>query len=261
MRKPTEIAGGIKAELQAAEDKLKQAASSVQEAMNAQVCPSFQSGQENSGRHTHPESYPHSWRQYVLILRSSALVLSHRPTCAAQSVASNDSRGSHPLARSQTSITCPSSGWKTSRSTLSWTLPVARSRISRSASRTRAGGSQKVILLHHLRVELIPFASTHRDKSRERGRLRAKVEPPLTLGDSGFSLKKRAQILGVGAICRHNNVSSEPRDTFEFFALQVFHHFFKLPAFLHLTDTVPFAAWFVVTGDATPDGIHKHHFV
>ena len=31
--------------------------------------------------------------------------------------------------------------------------------------------------------------------------------------------------------------------------------FFKLPAFLKLTNTDPFAAWFVVTGDATPDGI------
>jgi len=31
---------------------------------------------------------------------------------------------------------------------------------------------------------------------------------------------------------------------------------FKLPVFLKLTNTDPFAAWFVVTGDATPDGIH-----
>jgi hypothetical protein len=30
---------------------------------------------------------------------------------------------------------------------------------------------------------------------------------------------------------------------------------FKLPVFLKLTDTDPFAAWFVVTGDVTPDGI------
>ena len=30
---------------------------------------------------------------------------------------------------------------------------------------------------------------------------------------------------------------------------------FKLPSFLKLTNTDPFAAWFVVTGDATPDGI------
>jgi len=30
---------------------------------------------------------------------------------------------------------------------------------------------------------------------------------------------------------------------------------FKLPAFLKLSNTDPFAAWFVVTGDATPDGI------
>jgi len=30
---------------------------------------------------------------------------------------------------------------------------------------------------------------------------------------------------------------------------------FKLPAFFKLTKTDPFAAWFVVTGDATPDGI------
>ena len=29
----------------------------------------------------------------------------------------------------------------------------------------------------------------------------------------------------------------------------------KLPVFLKLTNTNPFAAWFVVTGDATPDGI------
>ena len=31
--------------------------------------------------------------------------------------------------------------------------------------------------------------------------------------------------------------------------------FLKLPPFLKLTNTDPFAAWFVVTGDATPDGI------
>ena len=31
--------------------------------------------------------------------------------------------------------------------------------------------------------------------------------------------------------------------------------FLKLPAFLKLTNTDPFVAWFVVTGDATPDGI------
>ena len=31
--------------------------------------------------------------------------------------------------------------------------------------------------------------------------------------------------------------------------------FFKLPTFLKLTSTDPFAAWFVVTGDATLDGI------
>ena len=31
--------------------------------------------------------------------------------------------------------------------------------------------------------------------------------------------------------------------------------FFKLPVFLKLTNTDPFAAWFVVTGDATPGGI------
>ena len=30
---------------------------------------------------------------------------------------------------------------------------------------------------------------------------------------------------------------------------------FKLPVFLKLTNTDPFAAWSVVTGDATPDGI------
>ena len=30
---------------------------------------------------------------------------------------------------------------------------------------------------------------------------------------------------------------------------------FKLPAFLKLTNADPFAAWFEVTGDATPDGI------
>ena len=30
---------------------------------------------------------------------------------------------------------------------------------------------------------------------------------------------------------------------------------FKLPVFLKLTDTDPFNAWFVVTGDVTPDGI------
>ena len=30
---------------------------------------------------------------------------------------------------------------------------------------------------------------------------------------------------------------------------------FKLPAFLKLTNTDPFAAWFVVTGDPTPDWI------
>ena len=30
---------------------------------------------------------------------------------------------------------------------------------------------------------------------------------------------------------------------------------FKLPVFLNLTNTDPFAAWFVVTGDATLDGI------
>jgi len=29
----------------------------------------------------------------------------------------------------------------------------------------------------------------------------------------------------------------------------------KLPVFLKLTNADPFAAWFVVTGDATPDGI------
>ena len=32
-------------------------------------------------------------------------------------------------------------------------------------------------------------------------------------------------------------------------------HFLKLLVFLKLTYTDPFAAWFVVTGDATPDGI------
>ena len=31
--------------------------------------------------------------------------------------------------------------------------------------------------------------------------------------------------------------------------------FFELPVFLKLTVTDPFAAWFVVIGDATPDGI------
>jgi len=31
--------------------------------------------------------------------------------------------------------------------------------------------------------------------------------------------------------------------------------FLKLPPFLELTNTDPFAAWFVVTGDATPDEI------
>ena len=31
--------------------------------------------------------------------------------------------------------------------------------------------------------------------------------------------------------------------------------FLKLPPFLKLTNTDPFAAWFVVTGDATPDEI------
>ena len=31
--------------------------------------------------------------------------------------------------------------------------------------------------------------------------------------------------------------------------------FFNLLNFLYLTNTEPFAAWFVVTGDATPDGI------
>jgi len=30
---------------------------------------------------------------------------------------------------------------------------------------------------------------------------------------------------------------------------------FKLPAFLELSNTDPFAAWFVLSGDATPDGI------
>ena len=30
---------------------------------------------------------------------------------------------------------------------------------------------------------------------------------------------------------------------------------FKLPGLLKLTNTEPFAAWFVVTGDATADGI------
>jgi len=30
---------------------------------------------------------------------------------------------------------------------------------------------------------------------------------------------------------------------------------FKLPSSLKLTNTDPFVAWFVVTGDATPDGI------
>jgi len=33
------------------------------------------------------------------------------------------------------------------------------------------------------------------------------------------------------------------------------HAIFKLPPFLKLTSMEPFAAWFVVTGDATPDGI------
>jgi len=33
------------------------------------------------------------------------------------------------------------------------------------------------------------------------------------------------------------------------------HHFQKLPAFLKLTNADPFAAWCVVSGDATPDGI------
>ena len=32
-------------------------------------------------------------------------------------------------------------------------------------------------------------------------------------------------------------------------------HFFKTPAFLKSTHTDPFAAWFVQSGDATPDGI------
>ena len=31
--------------------------------------------------------------------------------------------------------------------------------------------------------------------------------------------------------------------------------FFKLPGLGKLTNTEPFAAWFVVTGDATADGI------
>ena len=37
------------------------------------------------------------------------------------------------------------------------------------------------------------------------------------------------------------------------------HHtrIFELPVFLKLTNTEPFAAWFVETGDATPDGIRK----
>ena len=39
-------------------------------------------------------------------------------------------------------------------------------------------------------------------------------------------------------------------------AQQWYAHFFELPPFLSLTYTDPFAACFVVTGDATPDGIH-----
>jgi len=31
--------------------------------------------------------------------------------------------------------------------------------------------------------------------------------------------------------------------------------FYKLPAFPKLTNTGSFAAWFVVTGDVTPDGV------
>ena len=36
---------------------------------------------------------------------------------------------------------------------------------------------------------------------------------------------------------------------------------FKIPAFLKLTDTDPFAVWFVVTGDATLDGIRAVRWV
>ena len=32
---------------------------------------------------------------------------------------------------------------------------------------------------------------------------------------------------------------------------------FKLPVFLKSTKTDSFAVWFVVTGNATPDGIHS----
>ena len=37
--------------------------------------------------------------------------------------------------------------------------------------------------------------------------------------------------------------------------------FLKLPAFLKLTNAGPFAAWFVVTGDATPDALIHQHLV
>ena len=37
-------------------------------------------------------------------------------------------------------------------------------------------------------------------------------------------------------------------------------HFQKLPGLVNLTNTEPFAAWFVVTGDATADGIRVVRF-
>ena len=37
--------------------------------------------------------------------------------------------------------------------------------------------------------------------------------------------------------------------------------FDKLPAFPKLTNTGPFAAWFVVTGDVTPDGVRVERSV
>jgi hypothetical protein len=58
----------------------------------------------------------------------------------------------------------------------------------------------------------------------------------------------RGQILTLSVRLKILNPSG-----WSLFARKRFSDFVKLPVFLKLTNKDPFAAWFVVTGDATPD--------
>ena len=61
------------------------------------------------------------------------------------------------------------------------------------------------------------------------------------------------RIAAAGAWCVGLGFTNQ--HTIVFFSAPVCPHLFKLTAFLKLTNTDPFAAWFVVTEDATPNGM------